>query len=247
MLHRSAVEWPCLSLDVLVRDRCSAQGAVNPKDWFQYQNSFGKQREDKYPMSVYFCAGSQSVNKNENKIYVMKWANMRRTLDEDKDDDSSSDESDGDIDGKEAIIKFESVPHRGCVNRIRTMYSSSIVATWSDEGEVGIYNIGAAVEELDNPATEPQPTTTASKKKKKKKAAKKNFGGSLLAKFKHKQEGYALEWSPNTYGRLASGGCDSSLWVYTPADENCSTFLKESQVGLQSHKASIEDIQWSPS
>jgi len=34
------------------------------------------------------------------------------------------------------------------------MYSSNIVATWSDEGEVGIYNIGGAVEELDNPVAE---------------------------------------------------------------------------------------------
>ena len=45
--------------------------------------------------------------------------------------------------------------------------------------------------------------------------------------FKHKSEGYALDWSPNTFGRLASGGCDSQLWVYTAADENCSSFIKE--------------------
>ena len=37
------------------------------------------------------------------------------------------------------------------------------------------------------------------------------------------------------------------LWTYRPADENCSSFIKETQVGLQSHKGAIEDIQWSPS
>jgi ribosome assembly protein RRB1 len=37
------------------------------------------------------------------------------------------------------------------------------------------------------------------------------------------------------------------LWVYRSADENCSSFIKESQVALQGHKGSIEDIQWSPS
>lgn len=29
------------------------------------------------------------------------------------------------------------------------MHGSAIVATWNDEGEVGIYNIASAVEELD--------------------------------------------------------------------------------------------------
>jgi len=45
--------------------------------------------------------------------------------------------------------------------------------------------------------------------KKKKKQNKKGFGGCKLAGFKHKAEGYALDWSPNTFGRLASGSCDS--------------------------------------
>ena len=35
-------------------------------------------------MSVYFCAGSQSMNKNENKIYVMKWSDMVMTVNDDK-------------------------------------------------------------------------------------------------------------------------------------------------------------------
>ena len=55
-----------------------------------------------------------------------------------------------------------------------------------------------------------------------------------------------MEWSPKTFGRLAAGTCDAALWIYTPADENCSTFVKEVAVGLQGHTDSIEDIQWSP-
>ena len=50
---------------------------------------------------------------------------------------------------KEPIIRFETVPHRGTINRLRSMHGSSIVATWNDEGEVGIYNISGAVEALD--------------------------------------------------------------------------------------------------
>jgi hypothetical protein len=30
--------------------------------------------DDKFPMTVYFCGGSQSEKKAENKIYVMKWS-----------------------------------------------------------------------------------------------------------------------------------------------------------------------------
>ena len=87
---------------------------------------------------------------------------------------------------------------------------------------------------------------SASQKKKLKKKAntakKVNYGGSKIAQFRHKAEGYALEWSPNTFGRLASGSCDAHLWIYAPSDENCSSFIKESQVALQGHKDSIEDI-----
>lgn len=63
-----------------------------------------------------------------------------------------------------------------------------------------------------------------------------------MAQFKHKTEGNAIEWSPHTYGRLASGTCDAALWLYQSADESCSTFVKETAVGLQGHKGSIEDI-----
>lgn len=34
MLHRSKVEWPCLSIDWLVRDRCAFGGVHDQKSWF---------------------------------------------------------------------------------------------------------------------------------------------------------------------------------------------------------------------
>jgi hypothetical protein len=70
-------------------------------------------------------------------------------------------------------------------------------------------------------------TSSAGQKKKKKNLPKKNYGGTKIAQFRHKQEGYAIEWSPLTYGRLASGSCDAHLMIYRPADENCSAFIKE--------------------
>lgn len=34
MLHRAQVEWPCLSLDVLIKDRLTFPNASNSKSWF---------------------------------------------------------------------------------------------------------------------------------------------------------------------------------------------------------------------
>ena len=269
MLHRANVEWPCLSLDVLVRERCQPD-RHDYKTWFPSlvgnalndQNSKKDERlgirlheGDKYPMSVYFAAGSQnSLSKSENKIYVMKWSEMEKTVHDDEIPREDSDDDEEDLIAKmnaklkEPVIRCESVPHRGAVNRLRCLHGSSIVATWSDEGEVGIYDVQAAVDELDAQvdASVLAATSSTGKKKKKKPAQRKTYGGSKLAGFRSKQEGYAIEWSPLNFGRLASGSCDAHLMVYAPADETCSTFVKETQSALQGHKDSIEDIQWSP-
>lgn len=98
-------------------------------------------------MQVYFCAGSQGANKGDNKIYVLKWDEMAKTLHDDEVPEIGSEDDEEDVIEKynqgppEPKIRFESIPHRGSVNRLRSMYGSSIVATWNDEGEVGIYNI----------------------------------------------------------------------------------------------------------
>ena len=126
-------------------------------------------------MTTYFCAGSQGEKKNDNKIYVMKWSEMEKTINDDKEPaDDSEDDAEDIIEKmnnhiKEPIIRYESVPHRGCVNRIRSLHGTPIVATWNDEGEVGIYNISSAIEELDAPVPEEVLLSTNSKNKKKKK------------------------------------------------------------------------------
>lgn len=128
----------------------------------------------------------------------MKWSDMCKTL---KDDDEIVDDSEEEEDNdKDPIMRYEVVPHKGCVNRIRSMHGTGIVATWNDQSEVGIYNVSQAVDALDVPVA----NTSA-------KAAvqKKSFGGTKIASFKHTDEGYALDWSPLTFGRLASGGCNA--------------------------------------
>lgn len=157
MLHRAKVEWPCLSCDIVLRDRVGGQR--DRSTWFPQhvhsldpahtrkdnKSSMDIHKQDKFPYTVYFCAGSQSEKKNENKIYVMKWSDMRKTLTDDV-EESDSDEDEHAEGGanksqKDPDMRYESIPHKGCVNRIRTMHGSHIVATWNDQNEVGIYNI----------------------------------------------------------------------------------------------------------
>lgn len=70
----------------------------------------------------------------------MKWYEMAKTLkDDDEDPDKSSDSEPED--DKDPEMRFETVPHKGCVNRIRSMHGTPIVATWNDENEVAIYNL----------------------------------------------------------------------------------------------------------
>ena len=104
--------------------------------------------EDKFPMSVYFAAGSQnSLAKADNKIYVMKWSEMERTVRDDEQIAENSDDDEQDLIDKmnakckEPVIRYECVPHRGVINRLRALHGSSIVATWSEDGEVGIYDV----------------------------------------------------------------------------------------------------------
>ena len=37
MLHRAKVEWPCLSLDCLVKERCGMDGPQHADKWFPSQ------------------------------------------------------------------------------------------------------------------------------------------------------------------------------------------------------------------
>ena len=73
---------------------------------------------------------------------------MSRVVKEDPDYSGDSDEDDKDAD---PIMRVEKIPHKGCVNRIRSMYGSPIVATWNEDGDVGFYNIQAPLAELDTP------------------------------------------------------------------------------------------------
>ena len=68
----------------------------------------------------------------------MKWSDMHQTLHE---DEEFSDSEEEEANRREPVIRFETVQHRGSINRIRSMHGSPIVATWNEDAAVGIYNI----------------------------------------------------------------------------------------------------------
>lgn len=80
---------------------------------------------------------------------------MRKTLHDDEPPSENSDDDEESLMEKmnaraqEPILRFESIPHRGSVNRIRSLHGSSIVATWSEENEIGIYDVTSAIEQLE--------------------------------------------------------------------------------------------------
>jgi ribosome assembly protein RRB1 len=65
---------------------------------------------------------------------------------------------------------------------------------------------------------------------------------NALQVYVHPCEGYAMDWSPCVAGRLASGDCQSKIYLWEPGQAG-----KWSINGpLKGHEASVEDLQWAP-
>ena len=59
----------------------------------------------------------------------------------------------------------------------------------------------------------------------------------------HASEGYALNWSRQTIGSLASGDCRGKMHTWEPK-EGGSWVVSGAYKG---HTSSVEDLEWSPS
>lgn len=226
LFYKSNVEWPCLTIDFLLPERIGStiQSSEEYKKWFpEHVNKLDQTKvneipipevdnvviqrhvEDKYPYDVSLVTGCQATKPTDNKLYVMKWINLSKTLYDDQEENILDEDDAADA---EPGLFYEGIPHMGAVNRVRAMHGSNIVATWSDKGIVSIYDLKEAYERVEKKAS--TRSNVISKKKYK----------SMIAKFKHPAEGYALDWSPFNLGMLASGGCDSLIHLYYPTDSD---------------------------
>ncbi|WCJ28290.1 Glutamate-rich WD repeat-containing protein 1 [Euphorbia peplus] len=222
-LHAFHIGWPCLSFDII-------------------RDSLGLIRTE-FPHTVYCVAGTQAENASRNSIGVFKVSNVsgkRRDLVPTKTgDEMDSDSSDSDEDSEDEgnggsltpVLQLRMVAHEGCVNRIRAMTQNPhICASWSDTGHVQIWDFSDHMNALAASETEATRATL--------------FNQAPLVKFGgHKDEGFALDWSPSVTGRLVTGDCKNCIHLWEPTSDAKWNVNSSPFVG---HTASVEDLQWSP-
>ncbi|KAK6164792.1 hypothetical protein DH2020_001656 [Rehmannia glutinosa] len=225
-LHAFHIGWPCLSFDIL-------------------RDSLGLVRTE-FPHTVYCVAGTQAEKSSWNSIGIFKLSNIsgkRRELVPKVNKDGSdmdSESSDSDEDDEEEgggsgspVLQLRKVSHEGGVNRIRAMRQNRhICASWADTGHVQVWDFSSHLKALvESEAEAIHGGSTV-------------FNQAPLVKFTgHKDEGYAIDWSPLVAGRLVSGDCKNCIHLWEPASDSTWNIDNNPFVG---HTASVEDLQWSP-
>lgn len=233
MLHKMNTEWPCLSFDII-------------KDG-------GPEERSSFPMSGMLVTGTQASERAQNQLLLMRCTNMKKTFERDEndenneegnDEDSDSEESDEEEGGADGHRKHDpchyvvSIPHDGGVNRVR---SSSVAvdgclehlltATWADTGIVNIWDLKSPFADLCAvPPGSPSSQTRL------------GMMPACSVK-KHKEEGFALAWSPLTLGRLLSGDCGGIAHLTELRSDGK---FETGGEAFRGHGGSVEDLQWSP-
>ncbi|OQR86127.1 glutamate-rich WD repeat-containing protein [Achlya hypogyna] len=181
----------------------------------------------KFPMSIYMVAGTQAAKAADNKITIMKMTELHKTKHDDDSDDSDADDSDDDAEEGDPVLESRSIEHHGGVNRIRSMpQSSNIVATWADTRKVHLFDISKQLQSLDGKNPVGMSSTAA----------------PIFTFTGHADEGFAMDWSPHTAGSLLTGDCSKYIYHWV---NNGSSWVVD-KIPFTGHKASVEDIQWSP-
>lgn len=233
MHHALTPDWPALSFD-FIRD------------------DLGEART-RFPHSLIAAVGTQADRPDQNKLTILKMSDLARMhveteddilgeeYDPDKEEESDEDDEESDDEVElDPIIEHFSIPHYGGVNRVRCMpQQSNIVATWSDAGQVNLFNVESIVQRFS--------------------AGEGKAVGSFLdipkkpffSYEKHGSEGYALDWSPVRKGCLATGDCTGSIHVWNPRPEGGYAVSRFYEANTSDRSVdvprSVEDLQWSPS
>ncbi|KAI7860055.1 WD40-repeat-containing domain protein [Circinella umbellata] len=203
MLHNLDVRAPFLSFDVL-------------------EDSLGEERKN-FPATAYVAAGTSVPGARDNEVLVMKMSQLHKTQQDDSDDEDDADALDED-----PVLEYRSIPHNGCVNRLRVMpqqQEKHIASTWSETGKVHIFDLSPYMKSLDVPGT-------TLPKSNKPFATINNHG---------RYEGYAMDWSPLDTGRLLTG--DNAGLIYNTIVRP--TGASTDNTPFRGHKSSVEDLQWS--
>ncbi|XP_053546647.1 glutamate-rich WD repeat-containing protein 1 [Bombina bombina] len=217
LYHQAQTGAPCLSFDVIL-------------------DSLGENRSD-YPMTMFLCAGTQADTAQSNRMLVMRMHNLYRTSKEKKDDVSDSESSDSEAEEEEEKkpqLELAMVPHYGGINRIRvsTLGETPMAAVWSEKGQVEIYDLQKQL------AAVSDSHTLAAFLKDEQSRVKPVFSFSG-----HMTEGFAMDWSPKSAGRLVTGDCNKNIHLWNPSEGGS---WHVDQRPFTGHTKSVEDLQWSP-
>mmetsp|Transcript_12787 Transcript_12787/g.28106 ORF Transcript_12787/g.28106 Transcript_12787/m.28106 type:complete len:536 (+) Transcript_12787:65-1672(+) len=242
MHHGLTAEWPSLSFD-FIRDQ------------------MGEHRT-RFPHSLITALGSQADEPHNNQLTVMKLSDLARmekaeTEDDilgeaydhqkkgNEDSDDDDDESDEEVD-LDPIVEHYSIPHYGGVNRVRCLpQQPHIVATWSDQGQVNLFNTEPILQRFDasagnhhNRPSQSAPGDIPTK--------------PFFSYSQHSTEGYSLDWSNTQQGQLLTGDCDGNIHVWKPNDSGAAgytvtpSYQPNDKITGSHAMRSIEDLQWSP-
>eukprot|EP00112_Aurelia_sp_Birch-Aquarium-sp1_P001204 Seg1123.6 transcript_id=Seg1123.6/GoldUCD/mRNA.D3Y31 product="Glutamate-rich WD repeat-containing protein 1" protein_id=Seg1123.6/GoldUCD/D3Y31 len=182
-----------------------------------------------YPMTLYMVVGTQAERAHSNSVMLVKMTDLSK-IDQDESDSEDEDIIEDEANGPN--MRTASIRHIGGCNRIRCapIPNRHLVASWSETGKVHIWDIGAQVNALDTPG--------ASKNQ--------QLGDKVKPMFTfagHQAEGFAMDWSKVTPGRLATGSCNRNIHLWQLREDGS---FHVDQRPYNAHEDSVEDIQWSP-
>ena len=193
--YQMEFQWPCLSFDVILDNLGAAR--------------------TQFPHTAYFVSATQAETEDENQLLVTKISNLQCT----QNDDNIEDESQLVNPNLCCCGNF----HPGTANRVRSLpQQSNIVATWSDTGNVLIWDINSGIVSVDSDSE--------------------NGAVNMIFECEIGEEGFALAWSGLNKGLLGVGDCNGcvSLW-----NENSGSFSKTGLI--EAHEDSVEDLVFSHS
>ncbi|KFD69260.1 hypothetical protein M514_18629 [Trichuris suis] len=219
MYHKFHTIYPCLSFEPLTFDTNSSSYPLE------------------FPFHCSLVAGTQAAKRTKNAIILMQLENLNRFSKRSNDESSSSEEDEesveSDDENKEPYFKCAQIPHHGDINRIRVttyVHDTLLCATWSAMGKVHIWNLSPAVKAIETMDINSGVVTLAEK--------------DVFAFTGHLVEGFAMDWSMLTAGRLATGDCRRNIHLWKLIEGGT---WQVDQRAFKKHEGSVEDVRWSKS
>lgn len=180
-------------------------------------------------MTMFLVTGSQADQTDRNKLTLLKLSDLHKTFVAAESDEENSDNEEGDNLDEDPTIEHVNVSHVGGVNRLRALpQRPGLIATMADTAAVHLFDLSGPFQSMQS---NDGPRATAPSK-------------PLFTYTGHQTEGFALDWSTVSSGKLLTGDGDGLIRLWNPLTNGTSWTVETSP--FVGHKSSVEDLQWSP-